>query len=366
MDDLKSMFTLGLGKLLARSRLISGEKYEVHVIINPRAGGLRNRKHRERLAREMDACSIGNKDDRIWPVALHYTERTGHGIEIVARIMNQSQGGTQRVLLVSVGGDGSHNECLSGLMLLGIEDRSRALVFRFPLGTGNDGADAWTSIQAFECLRDGRQTGKLGAVVLRRPELEPRYAFNIASFGTDAFVGHMTNMLKGIIPGSFYKIMTDLSVLIYLGTMKNSEVHYVDATSGETRTSSAVHALIAMGASGFRTYGHGIWILPGKENLCMVRRSGLIRNIMLKQQLFKASHVNLPETTVSLSSRVTIMPSSPSWVQVDGEVFSHDHRRGTLEFELVETGISCLSAKELSHQYLSQQALTPGADYLKS
>lgn len=366
MDETRNLFAQGLGKILARSALVNSGNFEAHVILNPRAGGLRNEANRRRLMDEMGACTTGSHEARLWPVQIHLTERPGHGTEIAARIMGQSRGESKRVLLISVGGDGTHNECLSGLMLGSAEDRSRFLVFRFPLGTGNDGADAWTRIQALECLRDGHQQGSIGAVEVRRQGREPRYAFNIASYGIDAFVVEASNRIKQIVPGSFYKPMADMSVLVYLGFMKSSELHYIDGISGQTFRSSAVHGIIAMGVSGFRTYGHGIWVLPGRENLCVIRRGGLLRNLLLKQELYKASHVNLPETTVALSSNLTIVPSARGYIQVDGEVLSHDYLEGAIDFELIDTGITCLSAKELSKQYLSPEIMADGADYLKS
>ena len=99
------------------------------------------------------------------------------------------------------------------------EERRHYAVLRLPFGTGNDGSDG-RDLRA--CL--GRLLGPCVAAprtaILdhargRQGGKKPIWSFNIASFGADAFIAHMTNGLKTVFPGDFYKLWVDIASVFY-------------------------------------------------------------------------------------------------------------------------------------------------------
>jgi diacylglycerol kinase (ATP) len=84
------------------------------------------------------------------PCDLDFTERKGHGIELA------SQGVTEGYeIIVAVGGDGTVNEVVNGVV------GSKVVVFSIPLGAGNDflrSLGIWTWREACQILAEGEVT----------------------------------------------------------------------------------------------------------------------------------------------------------------------------------------------------------------
>ena len=74
----------------------------------------------------------------------------------------------------------------------------------------------------------------------------------------------MTNKMKGSLPGDFYKLWVDIASLLYdrIYTVGPLDIRYVDDAAGEGKSLRETTLLLAMGASGYRTYGSNKRILP--------------------------------------------------------------------------------------------------------
>jgi diacylglycerol kinase family enzyme len=77
--------------------------------------------------------------------------------------------------------------------------------------------------------------------------------------------------------------------------------------------------LVAVGASGHRTYGSGNKILPDGRNVCAVRQMSLFRKLALKDLFGTGEHINKPESILFTARKVEFSAMFPLLAQMDGE-----------------------------------------------
>jgi diacylglycerol kinase family enzyme len=190
------------------------------------------------------------------------------------------------------------------------------------MGTGNDGADAWELDRALDLLLcpsriELERALRLTTVGGKGPFL----AFNILSVGLDAFVTHMTNRMKGTLPGDSYKLWVDIAALFYdrLYRVGPLEVRAFDETGRTLRSFREALLLLAVGVSGNRTYGSHKRILPDDRNVCGVKQMPLLRKLALKGLFTTGGHVDKPESILFNADRVEFRGEYPILAQMDGE-----------------------------------------------
>jgi diacylglycerol kinase family enzyme len=254
-------------------------------------------------------------------VRFHRTERAGHARELATAIIaTPPEPGSVR-LVVSAGGDGTHNEVMSAAvaagMVRGTADR-RTWFFRFPLGTGNDGADTHSVPAACRVLSGGGRERTAGYLSVKRQDGEPLYGFNIASIGLDAYVALLTNRLKGSVPGDLYKLLADVMTLLYERIVGIGEMR-LQWGDGAGADLTRRFVLCALGVSGHRDYGDHKPILPGDDNLCAIETRGVVGKIRLKGQVYRGEHVAERGVHMAQATRVTIEYGARIPLQIDGE-----------------------------------------------
>jgi diacylglycerol kinase family enzyme len=226
-------------------------------------------------------------------------------------------------LIITAGGDGTSNEVLSVLYQAPEALGRRFAVLRLPMGTGNDGADAPELDEALEFLVHPVNIGLTPALrlVTATPGKGPFLAFNILSVGLDAFVTHMTNRMKGKLPGDSYKLWVDIAALLYdriyrVGPM---DVRALDGEGREVKRFREDVLLLAVGASGHRTYGSRKKILPDDRNVCALRQMPLLRKLFLKELFNTGGHISKAEAIPFSARRVEFSGLYPILAQMDGE-----------------------------------------------
>jgi diacylglycerol kinase family enzyme len=212
------------------------------------------------------------------------------------------------------------------------------------MGTANDGADSFFLDEALNLIIEPPALVKQKAVRLRTASGKgPFLAFNILSVGLDAFVTHMTNKMKGKLPGDSYKLWVDVSALFY---DKIYKVGVMNVTSADSITLNEKLLLIAMGESGRRCYGSQNWILPDDRNVCAIRQMPLLRKLALKGLFSKGTHADKKEAILWNSSRVEIKSQYPLLAQMDGETVLLEENDFPAVIELTEPVINILGKRD--------------------
>jgi diacylglycerol kinase family enzyme len=294
------------------------------------------------------------EDNSLGSLGLIPTRFAGHAGEITKALLKEAAeelisdaSFKPFYLIICAGGDGTSLEVQTNLYNAAPEIRENFAVLRFPMGTGNDGADARELSGALDlllhtsCIEPARALRLTTATAGKGPFL----AFNILSVGLDAFVTHMTNKMKGSLPGDFYKLWVDIASLLYdrIYTVGPMDIRFFDAAGPEEdKALRETVLLLAVGASGRRTYGSNKRILPDDRNVCLVRQMPLMRKLALKGLFTTGAHVNTSESLLFNARRVEFRGEHPILAQMDGETVLLDPEDFPAAIELTEPVIPVL------------------------
>ena len=286
------------------------------------------------------------RDPSLLDVRFHLTEYSGHATKIAEGLIEEVSPDVR--LIVSAGGDGTHGEVLTGAVR---DSRARNAAkgtlwfFRFPFGTGNDGADAGTPSAAARALLGDATPSADGHLLVRRAGSEPLYGFNIASLGLDAYVALLTNRFKGSIAGDLYKVLADVMTLLYepIVGVSPMTIRWSD-DDGEVHEERRRFIMCVFGVSGTRTYGDHKPILPGFENFCAIERTGVIGKIRLKGRLYRGEHGSSPLVYMKTASRLVVEYDARVPLQIDGETRWLTAEDFPLEIELHNNSVPVLRA----------------------
>ncbi|MDR1867931.1 MAG: diacylglycerol kinase [Treponema sp.] len=254
-------------------------------------------------------------------------------------------------LIITAGGDGTSLEVLHELYLAPEIARSHTVVLRLPMGTGNDGSDAWDVAHALSLLLSPAPLTKSRAVQLTTATARTFYAFNVLSVGLDAFVTHNTNAMKGNLPGDSYKLWVDIASLLYdklyhVGVM---DVEVFDESHKLIDSFSRSVLLLAVGATGYRTYGSHKWILPDERNVCVLNQMSLLRKLKLKEYFNTGMHVFEKESALFTAHTVRFRGRYPILAQMDGETTLLNPEDFPASISLTEALIPCFAERKIPH-----------------
>ena len=358
-----------------RSALAGGRKLRWLIIANPTAGGfaMRSRWKKHLCAMEESKAAAGlnplhgetapaaiaakpDNDPFFASCGLIPTEGPGHAKQIAAALAAEIESipadekQMPFYLVITAGGDGTSLEVLSVLYHASEKVRANLAVIRLPMGTGNDGSDSPNLAGALNLIiKPSRVEFTPALRLVTSPDgpacgNSPYLAFNILSVGIDAFITHMTNKMKGKLPGDFYKLWVDIASLLYDLIYK---VGYLDVkvpaiNGGETMSFREKLLLLAVGISGHRTYGSQKKILPDDRNACAIKQMPLLRKLALKEQFLKGEHINRPEAIMFNANRVEISGEYPILAQMDGEAVLLKKEDFPVAIELTEPVIPVL------------------------
>ncbi|MFP4431168.1 MAG: diacylglycerol/lipid kinase family protein [Spirochaetaceae bacterium] len=228
--------------------------------------------------------------------------------------------GSRGILLLSVGGDGTHKSVLSILLTLSETLRRRVVVFRFPAGSSNDGPSSASPEEAIDRLLIADAEVSLKALEIETRLGGRELGFNIASFGIDAYTTIKNEQFRGVFGGNSYRALANLAVLFYEVAHGPGMLRLeIETDQGEVLVVEESLILIAVGVSGGRTYGGGIAILPDDGNLCFVEHLGLIGKLALKRRLLRGTHLGHPKVHSHKIARLILTAERPIPIQIDGE-----------------------------------------------
>ena len=340
------------------TRIVSSSPWNVerfnhiHFVVNVVAGGVSKRTRFLRSAGIVRTFAAGVEEgDELSPItrSIHLTEGPGHAVQITGTILDEPESDGR--LIVSIGGDGTHREvCSAFAERLGDTswlDRRNIVLFRMPMGRGNDGADAFETEAACEILGRGGGLRSAGAVRVTPTGMHPMYAFNVTSIGIDAYVTDTSNRMKNAVPGDIYKVIADAATLFYEPVYGVDEVELtITDDSGTQSEHRDRFILVAMGPSGNRCYGNGKRILPTRNNLCAIRTVSLPKKIAMKKHVYEGTHVGLPGTLSTDVHTMVVNYRRRVPLQLDGEGVWLSPENFPVRFERVDAAIPVLTTAE--------------------
>jgi len=371
-------FAADFAAIVSRSPLAPDRPLRWTLIANPYAGGFtiasRWKRHRKTLkAHATEALKrpprpAGAEPSRtaresepgersLGALGLIPTQRPKHAGELVRLLLEEAAQEAATAtkgtvlplhLLVTAGGDGTSHEALSALFVAQEELRSRFVVLRLPMGTGNDGADARELSATLDLISKPSRIDLMPAVRLSTstPGKGPFLAFNILSVGLDAYVTHKTNQMKGKLPGDSYRLWVDIATLFYdrIYEVAPMKVEALDATGAVIRSFRQEILLAAFGVSGNRCYGANKPILPDERNVCVIPQMSLFKKIALKPKITSGHHAKLAEIMLFSTHKLVLDYDKPILSQTDGEVVALDPCDFPITMELTEKGLPVLRA----------------------
>lgn len=237
-----------------------------------------------------------------------------------------------------VGGDGTLNEVLNGLMLQQVVPVSELLLGMIPLGTGNDWCRTFDipfdHHKAVQVLKNRKTTVQdIGKVTFQWHGInKTRYFMNVAGMGYDALVAKKTNLSKERGRGGalvyFYFVFGSLFQYKFMEAVV--EVDGNTVYKGE---------IFSMNAGICRYSGGGMLQVPGaipddgQIDLTLIKKAPKWVVIRYVNKLYDGTLVNLPIVITARGKHIRIRSTGKVYLETDGESLGHS----PLDFEIIPT-----------------------------
>ena len=291
----------------------ASEKWQ--MIVNPNAGVKRGTKDWPKILRllgeekvEFDSSTTSGK---------------GHATAIAEALIS---GGARKLCVV--GGDGTLNEVLNGIM--GHKEISSAEITlaMIPVGTGND----WCRMfnipfdyrKAIHVLKQEKtflqDAGKV--TYYHREQQMQRYFMNVAGMGYDALVARKTNLLKEKGMGGPLAYM----YFVFASLFQYKFIEAVVEVDGETAFRGEI---FSMNVGICKYNGGGMMQVPnaipddGKLDVTLIRKASKWMVVRHARKLFDGSLVDLPMVDTFRGENVRIRSAGKVYLETDGESLGH-------------------------------------------
>lgn len=245
------------------------------------------------------------------PLRVIPTRYPAEAIEIARQLANEGY-----THIIAVGGDGSFNEIINGIML----SNNRACVASLlPYGTANDWSRTWpcsgTLPDLFRRIHSG-QTKYVDIGYLEFETQRSKYFVNIADTGLGAQVVREVNQ-SAKWPGP--ELTYFLSILKIFRTYRNKYVH---CSTPDWKWSGKCKSIIV--ANG-RSFGNGLLIAPdadptdGLLQLVIIGDVSLIDYLRYLPDLKKGRLIRHPQVIYKQVSSVCLSTDERDEIEADGE-----------------------------------------------
>ena len=287
------------------------------VIVNPASGPPDGGAAWRAIARALQDAAVAFD-------AVH-TERPGHGEEITRRALLE---GRRRI--AAVGGDGSVNDVIHGIMDAGLADTRDVTLAVLPQGTGNDWARSLgitrDPAQIARVLAAGRtMLHDVGAIDFPDTGGPRRWFINVSGAGYDAWV---TEHVPRPVPSAF----------TYLGIALRGLARYrapeFSITAGDARLEGRM--LLAFVANG-QFCGNRMHVVPiarmddGLLDVLAVRELSLLQALPKLGKLYAGRILGDRAVRHVQAARVRIETRPEAIIQADGQIVG----RTPAEFSLL-------------------------------
>jgi len=278
---------------------------KTELIINLTAGGGKPRSHLKTIFKYLEENGFDFK--------VSYTSHHGEAIELARKAADRGID-----LIVSIGGDGTVNEIVNGIMK-SKNDPSLGII---PLGWANDFIKSTgipsDTIKACKILVKGK-TKKIDTGLIDGQT----YFANILGVGFDAEIAQLANQMKSKHPnlrilGAFVYIFATIKKLLSPFGYHNVKIKF----DGQEIHSKILFIAISNG----KFYGGRFKITPeailddGLLEICTVEEMGRLKYLMSIPKVFKGTHESIKGINFYRAKKIVIQSSEPVLAQVSGEV----------------------------------------------
>ncbi|MEI8004834.1 MAG: diacylglycerol kinase family protein [Bacteroidota bacterium] len=298
-----------------------------YFIVNPNAGsrkGVRDWPKISRLIRES-----GIQHETV------LTTHREHAIDLAVDCIRQ---GYRRIAVV--GGDGTLNEVLNGIVIQKKIDPKDIFLGMIPVGTGNDWCRSFNIPfdykKALAVLMQEKtfvqDVGKVTHYHHDKPSV--RYFMNVAGMGYDALVNKKTNMMKDKGRGGpltyFYFVFASLFQYRFMEAV--IEVDGKKVFKGE---------IFSMNVGICKYNGGGMMQVPfavpddGLLDVTLIMKAPKYMVIQHVRKLYDGSLVNLPFVKTFKGKEIRIRSTGRVFLETDGESLGHT----PFTFEIIPLGI---------------------------
>ncbi|MCB8994531.1 MAG: diacylglycerol kinase family lipid kinase [Bacteroidales bacterium] len=270
----------------------------------------------------------------------HFTMRRLHAIVLTRHYIKE---GYRKIIVV--GGDGTMNEVINGILIQKSCPSSDIVVGMIPVGTGNDWGKMFDISSDYNeavmtILASNTFVQDAGKVVYQKKNLQQqRYFVNIAGLGFDALVVKKSNRLKDRGQGNplMYKYNIFTSLFGFKSPLATIEV------DGRKVSNNVFN--ISVGICKYN--GGGMMPLPdanpddGLFDLTVIKKIGKFDVIRSIKKLYDGSIVRHKKVETYKGKTIRISSDSRIYLETDGESLGHT----PMVFEIIPRSIRVLSAR---------------------
>ncbi|NKB23564.1 MAG: YegS/Rv2252/BmrU family lipid kinase [Kiritimatiellae bacterium] len=288
----------------------------VFVIFNPTAGRYHAARRKSRLIHTLSAARI--------PFELEQTLHPGH-----ARQLAQQGAETGHKIIVAVGGDGTVNEIVNGMLEADTSTKEKSSLAIVPMGSGNDfavnvGPPLALNRVAQAILRGKTRSVDIGYVQWNHNQISTKRFFaNNLGIGFEAEINIKSKKIKWIrgMPLYFCAALWAMHKTIY----SQIDMSWKD-DEGKLHSVSQPLLMISI-ANGSRT-GGGFRLIPsaiiddGVLDLGTISPINRFQFLSLLLKVIRGTHIDEPRVTFSRCKKLTITCGKPLPVHTDGDVIT--------------------------------------------
>ena len=285
------------------------------LIVNPNAGVKKGTKDWPKILRIL-------REEKV-DFDFQLTSRRGHAIRIASEAILS---GCRKICVV--GGDGTLNEVLNGIMDQNEVPCSEVTLGMIPVGTGNDWCRMFNIpfdyLKAIHILKQQKtflqDAGKV--TYYHKDDQLKRYFMNVAGMGYDALVAKKTNILKekGLGGPLTYMYFVFASLFQYKFIEAVIEVDGKAVFKGE---------IFSMNVGICKYNGGGMMQVPfaipddGLLDVTLIKKTSKWIVVRYARKLFDGSLVDLPMVTTFRGENIRIRSTGKVFLETDGESLGH-------------------------------------------
>jgi diacylglycerol kinase (ATP) len=274
---------------------------------------------------------------RLAPQITQWLGDSGHEFEMITAsapghptILAREAAAQGREMVLAIGGDGTANEVINGLMQAdnGPDDTAMGVL---PIGTGNDfayGVGVPMDLQeACQVIARG-QSRTLDVGRMHADNEAPRFFGNGVGVGFDAVANIESRKVKRLSGSLLYLVAVIRTLAFY---------YHAPQTTIRIDSEELVQPSLLVSVMNGRRMGGAFFTTPSSQmddgllDLCVATKVSRGKMVAFVPRFMRGTHTTDPDITMGQARKVTIVSESPWAAQVDGEIYGVGARRYEIE-----------------------------------